>query len=252
MSKKSVIIYEDWAFTLKELPDDQAIKVMKAMLGYAFYGESLDNVDQIAKAIVTPWCKEIDKNMASYKAKVENMNANRKKSQEKKESEIKEKSVRDQAEIISIDKDVNDDKDVNVVKKEVVKKETPKPKPKPKAESIEELLANSTLDPFLKEKVKLWINYKREQFRFSYKPIGFKAFLTEISDRVDEFGVEIVSKVFDKSMSLGYKGVIWDFATTMAKSKSRVAQQLDDSYKMISSWGNETGSGGDVVVGSWE
>lgn len=245
MSKKSVIIYEDWAFTLKELPDDQAIKVMKAMLGYAFYGESLDNVDQIAKAIVTPWCKEIDKNMASYKAKVENMNANRKKSQEKKDAEIKEKSVRDQAEIISKDKDVDDDKDkdVDVVKKEVKKKE----KPKPKTESIEELLANSTLDPFLKEKVKLWINYKREQFRFSYKPIGFKAFLTEISDRVDEFGVEIVSKVFDKSMSLGYKGVIWDFATTMAKSKSRVAQQLDDSYKMISSWGN----GGDDVVGSW-
>ena len=245
MSKKSVIIYEDWAFTLKELPDDQAIKVMKAMLGYAFYGESLDNVDQIAKAIVTPWCKEIDKNMASYKAKVENMNANRKKSQEKKDAEIKEKSVRDQAEIISKDKDVDDDKDkdIDVVKKEVKKKE----KPKPKTESIEELLANSTLDPFLKEKVKLWINYKREQFRFSYKPIGFKAFLTEISDRVDEFGVEIVSKVFDKSMSLGYKGVIWDFATTMAKSKNRVAQQLDDSYKMISSWGN----GGDDVVGSW-
>ena len=245
MSKKSVIIYEDWAFTLKELPDDQAIKVMKAMLGYAFYGESLDNVDQIAKAIVTPWCKEIDKNMASYKAKVENMNANRKKSQEKKDAEIKEKSVIDQAEIISKDKDVDDDKDkdIDVVKKEVKKKE----KPKPKTESIEELLANSTLDPFLKEKVKLWINYKREQFRFSYKPIGFKAFLTEISDRVDEFGVEIVSKVFDKSMSLGYKGVIWDFATTMAKSKNRVAQQLDDSYKMISSWGN----GGDDVVGSW-
>ena len=243
MSKKSVIIYEDWAFTLKELPDDQAIKVMKAMLGYAFYGESLDNVDQIAKAIVTPWCKEIDKNMASYKAKVENMNANRKKSQEKKDAEIKEKSVRDQVEIISKDKDVDDDKDIDVVKKEVKKKE----KPKPKTESIEELLANSTLDPFLKEKVKLWINYKREQFRFSYKPIGFKAFLTEISDRVDEFGVEIVSKVFDKSMSLGYKGVIWDFATTMAKSKSRVAQQLDESYEMISSWGN----GGDDVVGSW-
>ena len=245
MSKKSVIIYEDWAFTLKELPDDQAIKVMKAMLGYAFYGESLDNVDQIAKAIVTPWCKEIDKNMASYKAKVENMNANRKKSQEKKDAEIKEKSVRDQTEIISKDKDVDDDKDkdIDVVKKEVKKKE----KPKPKTESIEELLANSTLDPFLKEKVKLWINYKREQFRFSYKPIGFKAFLTEISDRVDEYGVEIVSKVFDKSMSLGYKGVIWDFATTMAKPKSRVAQQLDDSYKMISSWGN----GGDDVVGSW-
>ena len=235
MSKRTVIIYEDWAYTIRELPDDQAIKVMKAMLGYAFYGETLDDVDQIAKAIVTPWCKEIDKNMASYKAKVENMNANRIKSQEKKASE---KSARDQKEIISKDKD--DDKDKDVVKKEKVKKE----------KSVAELLDESFLSPEVKLKVNTWLAYKSEQHKFSYKPIGFKSFLTEVANQESSLGSENVIKAIELSMSKGYKGIIWDLVND-AKSTNRVAQALDDSYRMINDWGKECEEGSDSVVESW-
>lgn len=239
MSKKSVIIYEDWADTIRALPDEQAIQVIRGLIGYAFYDESLDGIGQIAKAILSPWCKDIDRNMASYKAKVENMNANRKKSQEKKESEINMKSAKKQAEIISKDKDDDVDKDKDV-KKEKVKKE----------KSIDELLSESNLSEKVKSMVSLWVAYKVEQHKFSYKPIGFKSFLTEVSNQVSTIGEPNVLKAIQLSMGKGYKGVIWKLIKD-DKPTNKVAQALDDSYKMINEWGNDIVEGSDSVVESW-
>lgn len=239
MSKKSVIIYEDWADTIRALPDEQAIQVIRGLIGYAFYDESLDGIGQIAKAILSPWCKDIDRNMASYKAKVENMNANRKKSQEKKESEISMKSAKKQAEIISKDKDDDVDKDKDV-KKEKVKKE----------KSIHELLMESDLSEEVKINVNLWIAYKAEQHKFTYKPIGFKSFLTEVSNQVSAIGERNVLKAIQLSMGKGYKGVIWELIKD-DKPTNKVAQQLDDSYKMINEWGNDIVEGSDSVVDGW-
>lgn len=110
--------------------------------------------------------------------------------------------------------------------------------------NIYTLLDDSDLDIEIKENIRQWTEYKKEQFKFEYKPIGFKALLTEVSNQVQAIGVRKTIEAIHLSMGKGYKGIIWDLVkgnnsnTNNYGTTNKVAQQLYDSYQMMSDWAN--------------
>lgn len=120
MSKKSIILYEDWAETIKGLPIDIKCEVVDALLTYGFTNE-LPEVSQIVTAIIGPWCKELDKNKAKYQSRVDRMNKINEKHQndiktisEQNQNEVDTKSIRSRNDIASVDDDVDVYVDVDV------------------------------------------------------------------------------------------------------------------------------------------
>ena len=61
----------------------------------------------------------------------------------------------------------------------------------------------------LQEKVKQWLDYKRER-RESYKPSGLTALLSQIRRCAAEHGEADICELIDYSMSSGYKGILFD------------------------------------------
>lgn len=67
----------------------------------------------------------------------------------------------------------------------------------------------SGMSPMLQEKVKQWLDYKRER-RESYKPSGLTALISQIRRRAAEHGDADICELIDYSMSSGYKGILFD------------------------------------------
>lgn len=98
------------------------------------------------------------------------------------------------------------------------------------------LLDNSDLDEVVKESVREWLDYKKEQFRFSYKPTGFKAFLTEIQNNENVLGTEKVCQAINLSMSKGYKGIIWDLVKDKQGNTSAYMDAIKNRVNVVDSW----------------
>ena len=100
-------------------------------------------------------------------------------------------------------------------------------------DDIEDILNNSSLSDPVKDSVKEWVAYKKEQHRFTYKPIGFKKLLTEISNQEQAIGSVKVINAMNLSMAKGYQGIIWDLVkdskgnSYMDAVKNRVSE-VDD------------------------
>lgn len=112
------------------------------------------------------------------------------------------------------------------------KKKTPKGV-KEKEPTINDLLDESNLSDPVKDSVKEWVAYKKEQHRFTYKPIGFKKLLTEIINQEQAIGSVKVINAMNLSMAKGYQGIIWDLVkdskgnSYMDSLKNRVSE-VDD------------------------
>ena len=100
---------------------------------------------------------------------------------------------------------------------------------------ISQMLEESDLSDNVKESVKEWISYKKEQFRFSYKPTGFKAFLTEIHNNETNLGVDAVCEAIRLSMGKGYKGIIWDLVKKNTSGNAYM-QSIQDRVNVVDSW----------------
>ena len=98
------------------------------------------------------------------------------------------------------------------------------------------LLDESDIDEEVKESVKEWLDYKKEQFKFSYQPTGFKKFLTEIQNNVNELGVKNVCRAIDLSMGKGYKGIIWDLVKEKQGNSSPYMDAIKNRVSIVDSW----------------
>ena len=101
---------------------------------------------------------------------------------------------------------------------------------------IYNLLDNADFDIQVKEKVSEWLTYKAEQFKFTYKPTGFKAFLTEISNNEKLLGAENVCKAISLSMGKGYKGIIWDLVKKDQPKNSAYMDAIKNRVDVVDSW----------------
>ena len=69
--------------------------------------------------------------------------------------------------------------------------------------------ALSGLSGPLREKLQVWLDYKRER-RESYKPTGLSALVSKVSVSAEKYGNQAVMDLIDQAMSCGYKGIPFD------------------------------------------
>lgn len=69
--------------------------------------------------------------------------------------------------------------------------------------------ALSGLSGPLREKLQVWLDYKRER-RESYKPTGLSALVSKTAREAAEHGEQAVMELIDQAMSCGYKGIPFD------------------------------------------
>jgi len=62
----------------------------------------------------------------------------------------------------------------------------------------------------LEDQILLWLRYKTEEKRDTYKPIGFKSLLTEIKKHSEQHGEQAVISLIGECMAANYKGIVWD------------------------------------------
>lgn len=133
---------------------------------------------------------------------------------------------------IDIEKDIEKDIDIYNNPSYI----PPTTKKKTTSPDVSQMLEESELNDTVKEIVKDWIAYKKEQFRFSYKPTGFKAFLTEIQNNENVLGTEKVCQAINLSMSKGYKGIIWDLVKDKQGSTSAYMDAIKNRVNVVDSW----------------
>ena len=76
---------------------------------------------------------------------------------------------------------------------------------------------------FLLEAVKDWVTYKKEK-KQPYRGTGLKSLLTQIRNRIDEYGEDAVISVIQDSMASNYTGIVWD------KLKQKSRQETGKKY----------------------
>ena len=89
----------------------------------------------------------------------------------------------------------------------------------PKGEPPETVINNSELSDPVKSMLKDWVQYKRER-REGYKPAGLKSLVTTATRYEKNVGADAVCEVIRKSMSSGYKGIVWDRLDNRAPVKT--------------------------------
>lgn len=80
---------------------------------------------------------------------------------------------------------------------------------------------------YLLEAVEDWLAYKKEK-RQGYRGRGLVAFLTQIKNRVSEYGEDAVINVIQESMAQNYQGITWD----KLKQQSRPQRNGTSFYDM--------------------
>lgn len=103
--------------------------------------------------------------------------------------------------------------------------------------SINDLISESELSEEVKIYLTEWIAYKKEQHRFTYKPIGFKKLLTEVKNQEQEIGTANVIRAMNLSMAKGYQGIIWDLAKNGKQSSgSAYMDAIKNRVNVVDSW----------------
>ena len=149
-------------------------------------------------------------------------------------------SVTDVKQVCSVDieKEIEIEKDIDIYNPPIIPPtESSKPKSKTSINvDIYKLLDESQLSDAVKESVTTWLTYKAEQFKFSYKPTGFKAFLTEIYNNEQSLGAESVCQAISLSMGKGYKGIIWDLVKKDQPKGSAYMDAIKNRVNIVDSW----------------
>ena len=70
----------------------------------------------------------------------------------------------------------------------------------------------------LKDKLTVWFKYKTER-KEPYKEQGMKSLLTQISNKVNEYGEQAVTNLIDECMASGWKGIIFDRLTKSKRTE---------------------------------
>lgn len=67
----------------------------------------------------------------------------------------------------------------------------------------------SGLSAPLREKLRVWLDYKRER-RESYKPTGLSTLVSKTAREAEKYGQQAVIDLIDQAISCGYKGIPFD------------------------------------------
>lgn len=136
---------------------------------------------------------------------------------------------------VDIEKEIEIDKEKDIYIPPISPLKESKPKKTTNTEILQ-LLDDSQLSDAVKESIRTWLTYKTEQFKFSYKPTGFKAFLTEVYNNEQTLGAESVCQAISLSMGKGYKGIIWDLVKKDQPRSSAYMDAIKNRVNIVDSW----------------
>lgn len=107
----------------------------------------------------------------------------------------------------------------------------PPKSPKGKTDWQEEMIDERGITGKLKETIMEFIEYKKEK-KQSYKPRGFKSFLTELQGKVSEYGDQAVIDCINYTMSRNYDGVsYWSLNKNQKKNNGNKEDVMEIARK---------------------
>lgn len=210
--KKSFIAYSDWNGMFKALPDEVAGKLIKHIFSYV-NDESPETEDFMIKALFEQIKATLKRDLQKWDKQRNQRSEAGKKSAEVRATKSNDRSTnvneKERNSTVSVSVNVSDSVNVNEI---LLKKE-----PKEKSE-IEKINLSPFKESFRTEWIK-WIDYKRSQWKQSYKRIetqqtAFKHLL-ELSNN-DE---STAKKIIEQSIGNLWKGLI-SLKTTETNGKS--------------------------------
>lgn len=97
----------------------------------------------------------------------------------------------------------------------------------------------------LREKLRVWMDYKRER-RESYKPTGLSALVAKVSASAGKYGNQAVMDLIDQAMSCGYKGIPFDRLSAYKPSWNKAQPEKTgpsaferDAIERMMKWGEQ-------------
>lgn len=119
----------------------------------------------------------------------------------------------------------------NITNKQNTEKENPPLSPKGKDDWQEKMIDERSITGKLKETIMEFLEYKKEK-KQSYKPRGFKSFLTELQGKVSEYGDQAVIDCINHTMSSNYDGVsYWSLNKNQKKNNGNKEDIMEMARK---------------------
>ena len=230
-SKKSFVIYENWAVLLKELPDIQTAHLIKALCTYELNDEVICD-DPIALAIFTSWKAKIDEDREKWLK----ISAKRRKASYsrwgKNANDMQVNASDMQMDSVTVTDTVTDTVTVTDTDKDNI----PHKAPRRGADDSDQMIRDSDISEKAKDALLVWISYKKEQYKFKYKSVSLKALLTEVRKKETAFGADMVCDAINASIAKGYKGIAWDLIPTNQPRTSAYMQAVHDRVDVVDNW----------------
>ena len=85
-----------------------------------------------------------------------------------------------------------------------------KPKQKPLEIENENEIENIIINENVNNKIKEWLEYKKQRKDKPYTEIGFKKLITQIENNINKYGEQQVIDLIDECMGNNYQGIIFD------------------------------------------
>lgn len=214
--KESFVFYETWAEAIRQMPDAERLQMYDAIMQYGIYGTKTE-MGGLAQMALNLVYNDIDNCKAKRKEKAEKA----RKSANKRWQSDTNACERIQTHANASERmrtDANDAVDVNVnvnVNGNVKGKEDNNPliplkgerksANKKSALDIEPLIAE--LPSVVQEVVRRWVDYKKTQFKFTYKSEdSFKTWLKDLYKKSNG-DVETMIALVDTAIAKSWKGI---------------------------------------------
>ena len=201
--------YHSYLEVMEQLNDAEKGRLFTACLQYSKTGE----VPQLSgnERFVFPTFKaQIDRDNAKYQEKCRKQSENIKKRWNTSEYQSIPTDTTVYHRIPTYTNDTKTKTKEKTKTKTKTKENTPPCVPPSRGEPDKrEEDALSGLSGPLREKLQVWLDYKRER-RESYKPTGLSTLVAKTAREAAEHGEQAVLDLIDQSMSCGYKGIPFD------------------------------------------
>lgn len=99
-------------------------------------------------------------------------------------------------------------------------------------EIINKFIKDNNFSNELEESIVSWIDYKKQR-REKYQDRGFRALLTQIKNKVNEYGENKMIEIITASMASNYKGIVFDSLKKVSKISERYKSNFEKSQEAL-------------------
>lgn len=200
MARAYLPLYFSYAEPLALLPDDERGRLVIALLEYTQSGTLPEFAPTSATAMLFAMIRsQIDRDTAKYNAKCDKNRDNINSRWNKRDTTVYD----------GIRTNTNDTKEKEKEKKKEKENEKEKDREKKKEMSATSDELKKRFSEAAVSVISDWLVYKQERNE-EYEPTGLKYLLSEIEQRIHQYGEQAACDVIRLSMANGWRGIVWD------------------------------------------